>query len=45
MLCGRDVQWLWAAERRHRLVEARARVAARRAVVVPRPRQPAPANV
>jgi phosphatidylglycerophosphate synthase len=45
---GRDVQWLWAAECRHRLVEARARVAARRAVVVPRPRrprQPAPANV
>ena len=45
---GRDVQWLWAQERGQRLVDARARVAARRAVVVPRvrrSRQAAPANV
>jgi len=43
---GRDVQWLWAAERRHRLVAARARVAERRAMVRPRrSHRPAPANV
>jgi phosphatidylglycerophosphate synthase len=45
---GRDVQWLWAAECRHRLAEARVRVAGRRAVLLPQPRRsrrPAPANV
>ncbi|GAA3338138.1 CDP-alcohol phosphatidyltransferase family protein [Amorphoplanes nipponensis] len=44
---GRDVRWLWAAERRQRLADARARVAARRVVVLPAPRlrpQPAPVN-
>ncbi|RSM72511.1 CDP-alcohol phosphatidyltransferase [Actinoplanes sp. ATCC 53533] len=44
---GRDVQWLAAEERRRRLADARARVAARRTVLLPSPRlrpQPAPAN-
>jgi phosphatidylglycerophosphate synthase len=44
---GLDVRWLWAGERRQRLADARARVAARHAVRLPRPRRatPAPANV
>jgi phosphatidylglycerophosphate synthase len=45
---GTDVRWLWTEECRQRLADARARVAARRAVRVPSPRlrpQPTPANI
>jgi phosphatidylglycerophosphate synthase len=43
---GRDVQWLWAEERRRRLADARARVTERRAVHRPGPRRlPQPASV
>ncbi len=44
---ARDVRWLWAEERRRRLADARARTAARRAVLLPSPRlrpRPTPAN-
>ena len=43
---GRDVRWLRAEERHRRRADARARVAARRAVLLPSPRlRPAAANV
>ena len=40
---GRDVRWLWAREQQHRSSSARARVTARRTLLMPR-RQPASVN-